>query len=70
MKRFVYVAVVAALAFGAAGCRKAHNAGNDSMRSGAGGIVASNGQAGVVREMQPVRSSAAVERVPPSASGR
>lgn len=46
MKRFVYVAVaVTALVPGVAACKKAHNAGNDSMGVGGGRIVASGGQA-------------------------
>ena len=46
MKRWVYVTVVAtAMMFGVAACKKAHNAGNDSMRVGGGRIVASGGRA-------------------------
>lgn len=42
MKRFAYV-VLAVLVFGAGGCKKAHNAGNDSMSIGGSRIVASGG---------------------------
>ncbi|SEJ74835.1 hypothetical protein [Paraburkholderia diazotrophica] len=54
MKRFLSVALaVASLAFGAAACKKAHDAGNDSMRAPGGGIAAAgtrpgNAQAGPV----------------------
>jgi predicted small secreted protein len=41
MKRFAYVAIATAvLAFGVGACKKAHNAGNDSMNAPHGGISA------------------------------
>jgi predicted small secreted protein len=41
MKRFAYVAIAAAaLAFGVGACKKAHNAGNDSMDAGHSSISA------------------------------
>lgn len=51
MKRFAYVVVAtAALAFGVGACKKAHDAGNDSMNAGHSGISASieqsSGQSG------------------------
>jgi hypothetical protein len=47
MKRFVYVVVAtAALAFGVGACKKAHDAGNDSMNAGHSGISAAIGQSG------------------------
>ena len=45
MKRFVYAIVAAtAVVSGAAACKKAHDAGNDSMSVGGGRIVASGAQ--------------------------
>jgi hypothetical protein len=42
MKRFAYVAIAtAALVFGVGACKKAHDAGNDSMNAGHSGISAS-----------------------------
>jgi len=44
MKRFVGVAIAAAVfGCGLAACKKAHDAGNDSMRAGGARIVASGG---------------------------
>lgn len=44
MKRFVYVALaVIVLGAATAGCKKAHNAGNDSMSIGGSRIVATGG---------------------------
>ncbi|HTH62195.1 MAG TPA: hypothetical protein VL689_18840 [Paraburkholderia sp.] len=44
MRRFIYVAVaVAVLGLGTAACKKAHNAGNDSMSIGTSRIVATGG---------------------------
>jgi predicted small secreted protein len=41
MKRFAYVAIAAAaLAFGLGACKKAHDAGNDSMNAAHGSISA------------------------------
>ena len=63
MKRFAYVAVAtAALAFGVGACKKAHDAGNDSMNMGHSGISAANGesggQTGAMRETALAGSSA------------
>ncbi|QYD73517.1 hypothetical protein KZJ38_28260 [Paraburkholderia edwinii] len=45
MKRFAYVVVAtAALAFGVGACKKAHDAGNDSMNAGHSGISAAIGR--------------------------
>ena len=56
MKRFVWFALAAAaLGFGAAGCKKAHNAGNDSMSVGGGRIVATGAPAGGVRSLHAIR---------------
>ncbi|MEM5438607.1 hypothetical protein [Paraburkholderia diazotrophica] len=47
MKRFLSVALaVASLAFGTAACKKAHEAGNDSMRAPGGGIAAAGTRPG------------------------
>jgi predicted small secreted protein len=46
MKRFIYIAVtVAVLAFGATACKKAHDAGNDSMSAGHSSITSNSGTA-------------------------
>lgn len=50
VKRIVWVALgVVALGCGASACKKAHDAGNDSMKAGNGGIVATSGQVAGVR---------------------
>jgi hypothetical protein len=60
MKRIGYVAIaIAALAFAVGGCKKAHDAGNDSMNAGHSGISADNGQSGSLRETALAGSSAA-----------
>jgi predicted small secreted protein len=62
MKRFAFVALaVAALAFGAAGCEKAHEAGNDSMSAGHSGITASAERPGAVGKTPVAASAAAVD---------
>lgn len=60
MKRFAYVAIAtAALACGVGACKKAHNAGNDSMNAGHGSISADNGQSGAMRDTALAGSSGA-----------
>ncbi|MEQ5844371.1 hypothetical protein N0A02_33475 (plasmid) [Paraburkholderia acidicola] len=49
---------VAALAFGIVACKKAHEAGNDSMSAPHSGIAATGGQTGIVRGTQVASSSA------------
>lgn len=50
MKRFAYVAIATlVLAFGVGACKKAHDAGNDSMNAGHSSISAANGQSDSVR---------------------
>ncbi|MFL9876572.1 hypothetical protein [Paraburkholderia megapolitana] len=58
VKRLMRVAfAVASLAFGIAACKKAHEAGNDSMSAPHGGIAAAGGQTGILRGAQAVSSS-------------
>jgi hypothetical protein len=72
MKRFAYVSIAAAaLAFGTAACKKAHDAGNDSMSAGSSHITASNGQSRTVSDT-PVASipTAAAKDVASPGSGQ
>jgi hypothetical protein len=63
MNRFAYVAIAtfatAALACSVGACKKAHDAGNDSMNAGHSDISAANGQSGSLREAALAGSSAA-----------
>jgi predicted small secreted protein len=60
MKRIAYVAIaILALAFGVGACKKAHDAGNDSMNAGHSSISAANGQSDAVRATALAGSSAA-----------
>jgi hypothetical protein len=52
-------AATVALTFGVGACKKAHDAGNDSMNAGHSGISAANGQSGSLRETALAGSSAA-----------
>ncbi len=63
MSRFMLIALVTApLAFGIAGCKKAHDAGNDSMHAPGGAITATNVQSGAAHAMPVASSSSAAAR--------
>jgi hypothetical protein len=58
MKRFVWVALAfAPLVFGVAACKKAHDAGNDSMRAPGGKITATGSPSVIADAGLLVRSS-------------
>ncbi|MFC0398823.1 hypothetical protein [Paraburkholderia rhizosphaerae] len=70
MKRFFYVALAAvALVFSAAGCKKVHDAGNDSMNSGNSHITSSAGAAGSLQDSALASSPAAAIASDVTASG-
>ncbi|CAB3745954.1 hypothetical protein [Paraburkholderia solisilvae] len=63
MKRFAYIAIAAAaFAFGTTACKKAHDAGNDSMSAGSSHITASNGQSGTVTDTSMASAPAAAAK--------